>query len=73
MQKTNKIKIEIEMTHAQKKDFMKAINHIVRQGCDMGRACQLLAADYLAGAVENFFENGLDKVSGFAKIEKDDN
>ena len=47
--KTNKVKVEIEMTSAQKKDFLKAIADIRGQGAqDDGRAAQLLAATYFS-------------------------
>ncbi len=50
MPQTNKVKITIEMTNEQKKDFMKAIEMIMREGTkDEGRACQLLSADYFSG------------------------
>jgi hypothetical protein len=56
--KTNKIKVEIEMTHEQKKDFMWAINDILRQGAkDQGRAAQLLAQDYKSGHYEEHGKN----------------
>ncbi len=48
--KTNKVEVKIIMTAEQKKDFLRALNRIMEQGAkDMGRACQLLAADYLSG------------------------
>ena len=51
MKKTNKVKIEIWATTTQRKDFMKAINDIKRQGAqDEGRAAQLLAISYLIEA-----------------------
>ena len=63
---TNKIKVEIEMTAAQKKDFLRAIFHIVGQGAsDEGRACQLLAANYFSGIMED----AIDKDTGCAKLE----
>jgi hypothetical protein len=48
--KSNKVEIKIILTCEQKKDFLKALNHIIRQGAkDEGRALQLMAIDYLSG------------------------
>lgn len=48
--KTNKIKVTIEMTYIQRKDFFKALDDIINEGAkDQGRACQLLAANYQSG------------------------
>ena len=47
---TNKTTITIELTHEQKKDFLWALDAIVKEGAkDYGRACQLLAAEYKSG------------------------
>jgi hypothetical protein len=55
---TNKIKVQIEMTAHQRKDFLKALADIKRQGAqDDGRAAQLLAINYLA----DFYEPKVSK------------
>ena len=50
---SNKVKITIEMTAEQRKDFLRALNDIKRLGAkDDGRAVQLLAIDYFSGHYE---------------------
>lgn len=51
--KTNKVEVKIIMTNEQKKDFMRAIEAIKKEGAkDDGRACQLLAVEYFSGTKE---------------------
>jgi len=58
MKKTNKIKMEIEITATQKIDLIKALSHIKAQGAmDNGRALQLLAISYMSEHPELFNKN----------------
>jgi hypothetical protein len=42
--------IVIKASPAQRKDFLEAMAHIMKQGnINEGRACQLLSADYFSG------------------------
>lgn len=51
--KTNKVEIKIVLTNEQKKDFLRAIEAIKKEGAkDDGRACQLLAIEYFSGIKE---------------------
>ena len=50
---SNKVWVKILMTCEQRKDFMWAINDILRLGAlNQGRAAQLLAIDYKSGHYE---------------------